>query len=164
MERRRRSRSRVLVVLGLVVLGVALVMLGRFERRHALDHQLAGIDRIRSDIGMSRPDAYRLTPTFACFLYGRGGHSYALELCYDLSGRLVEAIDRRGSTSGFWDVTYDPSEARVRVAPAKLAKVLRSLSAFDLLGTPPGVLPRGLQDNGPRLRGQPYVPPPGTTR
>ena len=159
MTRRRHSGRKVLLVAALVLLGSAFVLLGRLERRNALDRSLAGIDRIRLLTIGAQPDAYRLTPTLACLLYGRGADSYALELCYDLHGGLVEAIDRRALSPVFWDITYEPAAARVHVAPAKLAAVLRGMKAFKLLRIPPGVLPSGLQDYGPRLRGDPYRPP-----
>jgi hypothetical protein len=162
VTRRRRGRfgRNLLALVALVVLAVALVAVGRFERRHAKDDALGGIDRVRAAVGASRPDAYRLTPTLACLLYGRDGHLFALELCYDLQGGLVEAIDRRGSSSKFWDVTYEPGVARDRVAPDRLAAMLRGMRAFQKLDIPPGILPSGLTDEGPRLRGDPYRPVP----
>jgi hypothetical protein len=160
VTRRRRGRSgrNLLVLVALVLLAVVLVAVGRFEGRHAKDNALGGIDRVRAAVGASRPDAYRLTPSLACLLYGRDGHLFALELCHDLQGGLVEAIDRRGRSSRFWDVTYDPGVARDRVAPDRLAATLRGMKAFQKLDVPRGVLPSGLTDQGPRLRGDPYRP------
>jgi hypothetical protein len=157
-RRRRRSGRNLLVLVVLLLIAAVLVAIGRFERRHSTDAALDGIDRVRALVGASRPDAYRLTPTLACLLYGRNGHLFALELCYDLNGGLVEAIDRRGRESKFWDVTYEPGVARNRIAPEKIAATLRGMKAFDKLNVPPGVLPSGLTDTGPRRRGDPYRP------
>lgn len=156
---RRRSGVKILLLVGLVVLAIVFVLVGRWERSHALDHQLAGIARVRQLVIGSTPDAYRLTPTFACLLYRRGIDKYALELCYDLHGRLVEAIDRRKIDPTFWDISYEPAAARIHVPPRRLARELREMSAFKRLKIPVGVLPSGLADYGPRLRGDPYRTP-----
>jgi hypothetical protein len=160
VTRRRRGRSgrNLLVLVALVLLAGALVAIGRFERRHSTATALDGIDRMRALVDTSRPDAYRLTPTLACLLYGSNGHLFALELCYDLNGGLVEAIDRRGREPKFWDVTYEPDAARSRVSPERLAATLRGMNAFEKLSVPVGMLPSGLSDNGPRRRGEPYQP------
>jgi hypothetical protein len=164
VTRRRRGKSgrnllvHVLVLGALALLAVALVGIGRIERSRSIDATLHGIDRVRTLVGTSRPDAYRLTPTLACLLYGRTGHPFALELCYDLNGDLVEAIDRRGRESRFWDVTYEPDVARDRVAPEHLSATLREMNAFKKLNIPRGILPSGLADTGPLRRGKPYRP------
>jgi hypothetical protein len=154
---RRRRRRRALAVLAVVVvLSLALVLVGRFERTRALDHALNGIDHVRSLVDGARPSAYRITPNVYCLLYRRGRDAFALELCYDHQGRLIEAIDRRTLSPVFWDVSYEPAAARAHLAPQKLAATLSEMHAFKLLKIPPGVLPSGLQDLGPSLRGVPY--------
>ncbi len=80
-----------------------------------------------------RLDSFRasLVP-FDCLLYRRGSNRYALELCIDEDGRLVEALDRR---RGFhvWSLREEPSASTIRVDRAEVERLLRKL------GVPPGV-------------------------
>src|SRR2546423_9897911 len=80
---------------------IGLVPLGRWERNRHADSELAGMRGVAALIGpLGGPalDAYRVDVGFGmdCLLYRRGANRYALELCFDKQGRLVEAIDRRG--------------------------------------------------------------------
>lgn len=159
-RRQRGMRRRVVVVFSAIaVVAAALAFLGRWEGARAADRQLAGIGRVYrtvGGVGARTPAAYRLAASFDCLLYRVGPNPYAFELCFDRYGRLVQAADRRQSTHIFWDVTYDPSLARIRVAPARLSWLLRGMDAFRRLSVPPGVLPTGLQDYGPVPSGVPY--------
>src|SRR5581483_12444860 len=83
---------------GVAVL-IALVPIGRYERRRSNDEQLRGI-ALAWKLAGGRPDSgrlagYRLTAAADCLLYRLGQDPYALELCFDADGRLFEAIDRR---------------------------------------------------------------------
>jgi hypothetical protein len=145
------------LVFAALLAAAVVVVLGRVEANHAIDHQLAGIDAVRRQVVGERPAAYRLTPTLYCLLYRRGGNRFAYELCYDHSGGLVEAVDRRTASPSFWSVAYDPTRARDVVSTRALSDQLRRLRAFVHLDVPPGVLPTGLDDTGPHVAGAPYV-------
>ena len=126
----KRAAPLALVAVVLIVLGV-LVVVGRSEgRRHAREEN-RGIAQIRGLVGplASRSlDRYRLLPNFSCLLYGRHGNPFALELCIDADGRVVEAIDRRERRKPrIYSLREDPSAATVRVDRAEVDRLLRHL-------------------------------------
>jgi hypothetical protein len=125
-------RSGPLVVVGAVLVALAaLVVVGRWEgRRHARSEN-RGIAEIRGLVGpldSSSLDRYRLLAQFSCLLYGRNGNAFALELCVDRNGRVVEAIDRRNRRKPrIFSLREDPSAATVRVDRAEVDRLLRKL-------------------------------------
>jgi hypothetical protein len=58
-----------------------------------------------------------------------GGRTYALELCFDSSGRIVEAVDRRGTTSKFYSLVEEPGAARLHADPKLIDSLLKKLEA-----------------------------------
>ena len=128
----RTQRGLVLVVAAaLLVLG-GLVLVGRSEgRRHARAENRV-IAQIRALVGpLDSPtlDRYRLLPEFSCLLYGRHGDPFALELCIDAQGRVVEAIDRRKGSPRIASLREDPSAATVRVDRPEVDRLIHNLEA-----------------------------------
>ena len=126
----RKAVPLAVVLAALLALG-GLVLVGRSEgRRHAREEN-RGIAQIRALVGpLDAPalDRYRLLPFFSCLLYRRGGNPFALELCVDAEGRVVEAIDRRNRrTPRIYSLREDPSAATVRVDRAEVDRLLRHL-------------------------------------
>jgi hypothetical protein len=126
----KRAAPLAIVAAVLIVLGI-LVLVGRSEgRRHAREEN-RGIAQIRALVGPldSRSlDRYRLLPNFSCLLYGRHGNPFALELCFDADGRVVEAIDRLDRRKPrIYSLREDPSAATVRVDRAEVDRLLRHL-------------------------------------
>lgn len=126
---------RWLAVAAAAVVALAiLVVVGRHERSsHAADENRK-IAEIRSLVGpLDSPslDAFRLLPQFSCLLYRRNGNRFALELCVDGKGRVVEAIDRRGRTPRIASLREDPSHATVRVERSEVDRLLRKLGALS---------------------------------
>jgi hypothetical protein len=128
VRRRRLVWAAVLVA----ALAVALVAIGRWERSHrgrvqsrGLAHVLAAVGRIDSPTLA----AYRHFGDFDCLLYRRGRNPFALELCFDPAGRVVEAIDRRGSEPRIWSVRDDPTTSSVRVDRALVNRELRRVGS-----------------------------------
>ena len=118
------------VAAALIALG-ALVLVGRSEgRRHAREEN-RGIAEIRALVGpLDSPsvDRYRLLTDFSCLLYGRHGNAFALELCIDAQGRVVEAIDRRDRRHPrIFSIREDHSAATVRVDRAEVDRLIRRL-------------------------------------
>jgi hypothetical protein len=114
----RRSTAAV-AVLAVVTAAAVLVAIGRWEAAHRADVQNAGIRRVLGAVGtLDSPSlsAFRYLKNFQCLLYRRNGNRVALELCVDRSGRVVEAIDRRGSG--------DPKISSLRDDPGRATTVV----------------------------------------
>jgi hypothetical protein len=117
------------VVAGAILLLGLLVVVGRWEGRRHADEQNAKILRIREAVGRldrPHPTGFRILNPFTCLTYGRGGKKYALELCVDGAGRVVEAIDRRSGTPRIASLREDPGAATVRVDRAEVDRLLGS--------------------------------------
>jgi len=101
-----RFEQRILTYpLVVLVVLVALVPVGRWERGHRADTQNRGLRSVLAAVGpLDQPslDAFRYLFNFQCLLYKRGTNPFALELCTDAQGRLVEAIDRRSGSPRIW--------------------------------------------------------------
>lgn len=100
--------------------------MGRWERSHRADVQNRGIRRVVEEVGpvgTSAPDFFRYLPQFQCLLYKRDADRFALEVCADAAGKVVEAIDRRGHTR-IWSLRDDPTRATVRIDRAALDRWL----------------------------------------
>ena len=126
----RRAAPPAIVVAVLLALG-GLVLIGQSEgRRHAREEN-RGIAEIRALVGpLDSPslDRYRLLPFFSCLLYKRQENPFALELCIDAEGHVVEAIDRRNRrTPRIYSLREEPSAATVRVDRAEVDRLLRRL-------------------------------------
>jgi hypothetical protein len=114
-----------------LVVGGGLVVIGRQERSNEQAYMLDGIADVRAAVGprLARPgpNNYRLEPGLSCLLYAANGRSYALELCDDAAGRIVQAVDRRGKFASFYSVAVDPQVARIRVDPALFPSLIEKV-------------------------------------
>ena len=127
----RRLVALVAVAAAILLLAL-LVVVGRHERAVHARAENRGIARIRGLVGpLDSPslDAFRLLPQFSCLLYERGANRFALELCMDGKGRVVEAIDRRGRTPKIASLREDPTHATVVVDRAEVDRLLHKLGA-----------------------------------
>ena len=110
----------------------ALVGVGRWERSRNARDQLRGMERVRALVGPldSRSlSGYRVQAGFDCLVYRSGRNPFALELCFDRAGRLVEAIDRRTQTRHISSLRSDPSASSVRVDRREIDRLLRKMGA-----------------------------------
>ena len=124
------------VVATLVLL--AMVPIGRWERSERADEQVRGMGRVLADVGSlesNRLKAYRYLEDFQCLLYQRGSNPFALELCVDKRGRLVEAIDRRSGEPQIWSLRDDPTRSTIYLDRLQVDTLLHRM------GVPPGYLP-----------------------
>ena len=117
-----------------VVVLVGLVLLGRWEGRHHERDEIAAMRRTFTAVGPlgnSTLSLYRIDIDFAfdCLLYRRGKRRDALELCFDRSGRLVEAIDRRGAKTTIASLREHPEASTIRVDRALVVRLLKRLGA-----------------------------------
>src|SRR5439155_14843609 len=106
----------------------ALVVVGRLERSHEARREVNGfriVERLVGPLDSPLLSGYRVQPGFDCLTYRRGGNVFALELCVDREGRVVEAIDRRRFERRIWSLTFDPSKSTARVDRAEVDRLLR---------------------------------------
>jgi hypothetical protein len=139
----RLTPSRAALVLcGVVAAVLALAVLGRHERASASSHEENGI---RTTAALTRgraPTAYRLTVFADCLLYPVSADPWALELCFDPHGRVVEAIDRQTrSHTRIWSVRYDPALSPVRESPRRLFDTFQAIGAYPASTRFTGFLP-----------------------
>lgn len=129
-------------VVAVAALG-ALVVVARWEGRRQTDEQLRGLAQVRAAVGpLSSPalTAYRLSRPNTCLAYRRGAHPYALELCFDAAGRLVEASDRRGSVPKVFSLRFDPDAADVVLPQAETDPALGRLKKIAMVNIWSGVV------------------------
>lgn len=113
-----------------LLVAVALVAVARWERARHADRQNAGIERVHAAVGeLDGPtlEGFRFLGEFQCLIYGRGGRTFALELCVDWDGRVVEGIDRRGGEVEIWSLREDPERARVRVDRSRFEQLIEGM-------------------------------------
>jgi len=118
-----------------------LVVVGIVERSHRAHDQSRAMAQVAAEIGpldAQQLDQYRyLSARVQCLLYRRGKNPFALELCVDESGRVVETIDRRTAPKPrIHGLRDDPSRSSVRVDRAEVTRLLHSF------GIPLSYLPR----------------------
>lgn len=116
----------------LVAVLAALVPLGRWERGHAAREEMAGMRRTLALIGpLDSPtlSGFRVFPAFDCLTYRRGADPFALELCFDHAGRLIETIDRRTSARHISSLREDPTRSSIRFDPDAIRGLLHKMGA-----------------------------------
>jgi hypothetical protein len=115
-----------------VVLLAVLAVAGRWERSRWASAQERGMERIRAAIGpldSSSLVGYRVLPAFDCLVYRRASNPYALELCVDSSGRVVQAIDRRRGNT-YYTLQAEPAASTVRVDRRAVERLLQKMGAL----------------------------------
>lgn len=122
-------RRWALIGAGVVVAALVVVAIGRHERATERRYTLQGIANVRALIGnrIGKPDDYRVGSGLSCLIYPDHGRVFALELCIDAQGRVVEAADRRGSVSRFYTVVEEPAVADERLDPSFVVKKILAL-------------------------------------
>ena len=126
-----RTRSAAAAAAILVVVA-ALVAIGRWESSREATREIRGFHIVQRLVGpLDSPtlSGFRVFPAFDCLTYRRGANPFALELCVDHAGRVVEAIDRRQETRRIWSLQYHPSASTVRVDRAEVDRLLRKMGA-----------------------------------
>jgi hypothetical protein len=128
-----RNRRRWILVAAVSAVSIAvLVVVGRWERSRWIDAQLHGMERVRAAIGPLDSRSligYRVLPAFDCLVYRRGANPYALELCVDSAGRVVEAIDRRRART-YYTLQAEPRASTFTVDGPTVQRLLRKMGAF----------------------------------
>jgi hypothetical protein len=126
------SRPLVTGVAAAGLLLAALVLLGRWEGERRVESESRDMEETRMVIGpLDSPTlaGYRVLSDLDCLVYRRGDNPFALELCVDGDGRVVETIDRRRFERRIGSLTDDPGASRVRVDRAVVDELLRRMGA-----------------------------------
>jgi hypothetical protein len=135
------SRRRlVLAALAALLVLLLLIPIGRWERGRRADDEMEGMRSVIAAVGeLDSPSlrGFRVLAGFDCLLYERARDEFALELCVDDEGRVVEAIDRRGAGDPeIWSLRDDPDSSDVLLDRAVVNRLLLRM------GVPQRLLPR----------------------
>jgi hypothetical protein len=129
------------VAAGALALVAAFVAVGNWEREARADEQSSGIRTVLAEVGaLDSPElrGFRILKTFQCLVYERGRNDFALELCVDGDGRVVEAIDRRDGTAAVWSLRDDPTRSDVIVDRVEVNTLLSRMNVPDRYFSGPG--------------------------
>lgn len=129
----RLTRRTLLVATACVLAAAVVVLVGRSQRGTERRKNLDGIAFLRSFVGsnLGKADDYRVAPGLYCLLYKANGRIFGVELCADRYGRLVEAVDRRGTLPVFYTVTPEPSVARQTLDLRVVARTIKKIQKIQ---------------------------------
>lgn len=146
------SRRGIVATTVAAAVAVALALVGRIEGVRAARAEQAGMRASWASIGGSvtatRPSAYRLAPEFSCLFYARGPRPFALELCFDESGRLVETILRLGGEPEVWSLRAEPSRTEIVIEPGDFVRAAQLIGGLEDVPVTTRAIPLGT-DLGP---------------
>jgi hypothetical protein len=124
---------RRIVLVSALALAV-LVGVGAWERERRADRESTGMRAVLEEVGpldSKHLRGFRIFVNFQCLVYKRGRNDFALELCVDNRGRIVEAIDRRDGTPAVWSLRDDRSRSEVVVDRGEVNRLLRRMNVPD---------------------------------
>jgi hypothetical protein len=125
-----RRIAAAIAAAGVVLLGV--VPLARWEDSRYVSGELRGMEATRALVGpLDSPTlaGYRELSGFDCLVYRRGTNGFALELCADDAGRVVETIDRRRPERRIDSLREQPDASTLRVDRALVDRLLHRMGA-----------------------------------
>ena len=91
--------------------------------------------RVLGEIGpLDQPElsGYRRMTILDCLTYRRGENPFALELCVNVQGLVIETMDRRNGEPDVWSLREDPGKATNRVDRALVDRLLERMNAPDV--------------------------------
>lgn len=105
---------------------------GRWEENRAIEREQARIEAafalVGGEIDAPTLSGYRVTD-LDCLYYDLEKRRYAVTLCFDAAGRLVESADRRGAEPTYSSVRLHPESAPATVDPNRVRALLRRIGA-----------------------------------
>lgn len=147
---------RLLGLLGVVALTAIVMGVGRVEARRDREARVAGMRAVLAITGRDLHEnlvGYRFAETVNCLLYSPAGRPLGVELCFDGSGRLVEAIDRYPDETRIWSFRARPDRSPFVFPIPLLLERFGEFDAFEDVPRGAAEIPTGYSDLGP------YVPP-----
>jgi hypothetical protein len=133
------GRRLLFAALAALLVLLLLIPIGRWERARRADDAMEGMRSVIAAVGeLDSPSlrGFRVLANFDCLLYERARDEFALELCVDDEGRVVEAIDRRGAGDPeIWSLRDDPDSSDVLLDRAVVNRLLLRM------GVPQRLLP-----------------------
>lgn len=118
---------RGVIALVLVALASAcLVVVGRWEQRREVAHEVRGMRAVLAAIGpldQVGATGYRIGPP-DCLAYPVQRNALGLQICFDRDGTIVETVDRRPHEPTYSSLAYDPSLSPLHGSPARLRALL----------------------------------------
>jgi hypothetical protein len=121
-----------LIAAGAVAALAVLAAAGRAERAHWIGTQRDGMNDVMQTIGgrflvRTVSDVWDNIerPGISCLRYSYGGDPYAMQLCFDPHGRVVEAYDERSGKVEIYDLHEEPAESGLRIDPRQLKRIRR---------------------------------------
>ena len=129
-------RRLLVVTLAAAVALAALAAVGRAERARWIDEEREGITAVVEGIGgrfISRTisdtfdDYWR--PGVSCVRYAEGADPYAMQLCFDPRGRLIEAYDERSGGVVIYDLHVEPVESGYQIPLRDIKSIKRFVRA-----------------------------------
>ena len=136
------TRRFVVIALAVAAGLLLLIPVGRWERGRRADDESRGMRGVVAAVGsLDSPTlrGFRVLARFDCLLYERGRNDFALEVCVDDDGRVVEAIDRRGAGDPhIWSLRDDPMSSEVHVDRALVNRLLLRMGVPQRLLPPTG--------------------------
>lgn len=125
------NRRWVFIAATASALAALIVVVGRHEHASELRRNLEGIALVRSLVGnrIGKAVNYRVSSNLYCLLYSARRRVFALELCSDRHGRIVEAVDRRGTLPSFYSIAAEPRAANERIDLRLVSRLIAKLSA-----------------------------------
>ena len=125
-----RTRNAAVAISVVVALAAGLVAVGRWESSREASREMRGfhiVQRLIGPLDSKSLSGFRVFPAFDCLTYRRGSNVFALELCVDKAGRVVEAIDRRSFDRRIWSLRFDARTSTDRVDRHEVDHLLRKM-------------------------------------
>jgi hypothetical protein len=136
------NRRVVVVALAIATGLLLLIPIGRWERERRAEEEMRGMRTVIAAVGdldSSSLRGFRVLARFDCLIYERPRNDFALELCVDDEGRVVEAIDRRGAGDPkIWSLRDDPTSSELRVDRVAVNRLLLRMGVPQRLLPPTG--------------------------
>lgn len=135
MRRRRLATS----LAGVALVLALLIGVGRWERARRAEEEVRGMRAVVAAVGpLDSPTlrGFRVLANFDCLVYERGENDFALELCVDDAGRVIEAIDRREGDPKISSLRDDPTRSTVRLDRREVNRLLLRMGVPERLLPP----------------------------